>query len=427
MKDKINSVLKEVLNSIEPPKEDIVFIKQNLKDFLEKFEKSIKKSKIKAEVFIGGSFAKGTVIKKDIYDIDVFVRFSSEYEDAEISKLLGKIIKSIKRKAIKIHGSRDYFRIKVRKDFFIELIPVTKVSNPKDARNITDLSYSHVNYIKKKIKNKKILEDIKIAKAFCYAIGCYGAESYIKGFSGYSLELLVYYYKGFINFIKAMNKINTSKGKEVIDIERHYRNKKIVLMDVNSSKLESPIILIDPTYKQRNALAALSEETFKRFQTSCKKFLKKPSLEMFETKKIDLEKIKKNAKKNKLEFIELTAKTNKQTGDVAGSKLLKFFKYIGNEIARYFEIKHNGFGYDGKKSATYYFVVKKRKELLFQGPFAKDKKSVSAFKKKHKKTFIKNKKVHARDKITFDIKKFISGWKKKNKRVIKEMSIIGLE
>ena len=122
-----------------------------------------------------------------------------------------------------VHGSRDYFRLKISPDFFIELIPVKKVKNPKESENITDLSYSHVNYIKRKVKSKKVLDEIRIAKAFCYATKCYGAESYIKGFSGYALELLVYYYKGFMKFIKAMEK---AKEKIVIDIEKDYKNKQ---------------------------------------------------------------------------------------------------------------------------------------------------------------------------------------------------------
>jgi tRNA nucleotidyltransferase (CCA-adding enzyme) len=93
---------------------------------------------------------------------------------------------------------------------------VKKISKPKEAENITDLSYSHVNYIKKRIKNKKILDEIRIAKAFCYATNTYGAESYIGGFSGYAIELLVYHYGSFLKFIKAISKLDGKK--EIIDI-----------------------------------------------------------------------------------------------------------------------------------------------------------------------------------------------------------------
>ena len=254
MKQTINSILIEILEKVEPPKKELDIIKNSLEDFIKKFEKKLKILKINAEVFVGGSFAKNTVIKKDYYDVDVFIRFDKKYGNEEISKLTGKILKGFVNVSI-IHGSRDYFRVKISPSFFIEIIPVRKIKNPKDAENITDLSYSHVNYIKRKIKSQKLLDEMKLAKMFCYANHCYGAESYIKGFSGYSLELLIYYYGSFLKFIKTISKM---ENKIVLDIEKQYKNKQEILMDLNSSKLKSPIVLIDPTYKQRNTLAALS-------------------------------------------------------------------------------------------------------------------------------------------------------------------------
>ena len=424
MMQNINQILKQVLEQIEPPKEDLKFINSSMKETLGKIKKNISKGKINAEVFIGGSFAKETLIKKDYYDIDVFVRFDKKYKEEELSKLLEKILSGIKHVS-KIHGSRDYFRIKSGSNLFIELIPVRKISNLKEAENITDMSYSHVKYIKKKVESEKIKDDIRIAKAFCYATGAYGAESYIRGFSGYAIELLIYSYGGFVKFLKAIIKLDGKK--EVVDIEKNYKTKNHVLMDLNAAKLSSPIILIDPTFPQRNALAALSYETFEKFKEEAKKFLKNHSLAAFEIRKVDLEKVKQNAKKNKQEFVQLTSTTSKQEGDIAGGKLLKFFNHIGNEVAKYFEVKHNGFGYDGKQSATMYFVLKSKKEITQEGPFAKDSKSVKAFKAKHKKTFVKAGRVYAKDKIDFSGKEFFQKWIKNNKRRMNEMSINKLD
>ena len=89
------------------------------------------------------------------------------------------------------------------------------------------------------------------------------------------------------------------------------------MMDVNSSKLHSPVILIDPTFKQRNALAALSSETFTKFQKEAKNFIKNPSIKAFEQRKTDLKKIKKEALSKKQDFILIEADTDKQAGDVA--------------------------------------------------------------------------------------------------------------
>ncbi len=421
-KGKINSMLKEVLKKIDPPESDLKIINNSLNKFLDEIGKKIKNLKINAEIFVGGSFSKNTLIKKDVYDIDVFIRF--EKKSKEISEITKKIIRGIKNQII-VHGSRDYFKIKVSPIAYIELIPVIKINNPKDAENITDLSYSHVNYINKKIKkNKRILEDIMLAKAFCYANNCYGAESYISGFSGYGLELLVYHYGGFLRFIKEMVKIG--KEKLVIDIEKQYKNKQDVFMNLNSSKLHSPIILIDPTYKQRNVLAALSEESFERFKKVCAKFLRNPNPGFFEPKKTDIEKIKKYSKDRKYEFSIMRIETDRQEGDIAGSKLLKFYKHIKNEIEKYFEIKKTGFEYSGKKTANCFFVVKGKKEIIVSGPETKDKENVKSFKKIHKKTFVKKDRVYASEKIDFSLKEFINKWKEKNKNKIMEMSVSGL-
>ncbi|NMB66490.1 hypothetical protein GYA25_00300, partial [Candidatus Woesearchaeota archaeon] len=70
-------ILKEVLKKINPQKEDIKEIEHNLKEINKRIKEEIKKQKIKTELFIGGSYAKGTLIKKGIYDVDVFLRFDN--------------------------------------------------------------------------------------------------------------------------------------------------------------------------------------------------------------------------------------------------------------------------------------------------------------------------------------------------------------
>ncbi|HUW43566.1 MAG TPA: nucleotidyltransferase domain-containing protein [Bacillota bacterium] len=417
----INSILKEVLGRIKPSKEELQTIDKSLQDFIIRVQKNMKSQKINAEVFVGGSFAKDTMIRKGSYDIDIFIRFDKKHKD--ISNLTKKLLRNMKNVS-KIHGSRDYFRIKSSEDLFLEVVPVKKVNNPKEAENITDLSYSHVKYIKKRVKSKKILDDILLAKAFCYGNDCYGAESHVSGFSGYALELLVYHYGGFLKFLRAMAKI---KDKEVIDIEKHHKTKQHVLMDINAAKLDSPIVLIDPTYKQRNALAALSNKTFRKFQKTCSKFLKNSTIKAFEIERIDFKKIQANAKKKGYEFILVESKTNKQEGAIAGSKLLKFYNHLGNEIKKYFDVKDRDFEYNGKKSAKYYFVVKKKPELLIQGPMQSQKEHVKKFKKKYSRTFVKNKRIYTKQKIKFPLKKFLEDWKKKHAQKIKDMAISELQ
>jgi tRNA nucleotidyltransferase (CCA-adding enzyme) len=417
--DDFKEILKKELEKIklnDEAKKEIIKISE---DFRKKLEKAIGE-----DVFIGGSLAKNTLIKKNFYDIDIFIRFlkpdsNKKAGSAKVEDNLEKALKKMKVKFLRVHGSRDYFQVK-NKNMVFEVIPVKKIKNPKEAENITDLSFFHVSYVSGKLKDKKIADEIMLAKAFCHAIGCYGAESYIQGFSGYALELLMIHFKSFLNFLKA---ITRSKEKIIIDSSRFYKNRQEILISLNEAKLSSPIIVIDPTYKERNATAALSQETFDRFKEKAKEFLKKPDLRFFENKKIDKNQLEKEAKKRKAELIEFQASTDRQEGDIAGSKLRKFFKFVGNQLAKYYDILREEFVYSGKHEANYYFIARKKKEIIMNGPYVNDVINSDKFRKEHKKSFEKSGKLYSKEKPDISKIKIYNSLKKH----CKEMSVVSLK
>lgn len=415
-----NEIYKEILQKIDPSEETIEYMQNELDVFLERMRKRIKKYKIDAEPFVGGSFAKGTLVSKKSYDIDLFLRFGEKHKEKDFTKLTKKVIGRIKGLK-KVHGSRDYYQVSISKIFMIEVVPTRKVKNPKDAENITDLSYMHVKYINKKIKSQKILNEIKIAKAFCAENEVYGAESYVHGFSGYAIELLVYHYKTFENFLKELTK--RKNKKIIIDIEKLYKNETEIMTELNGSKLQSPIILIDPTFKERNALAALSDETFEEFKIKAKQFLKNKSEKTFFKKRINLDEVKRKAKNDNNNFILIETKTKKQSGDVAGTKLLKFHKHLSSELSKYFDIVEENFKYEKKQTGRAYFVLRKKDYIIFSGPKISDKKNVSKFKEEHDETYEKDSRLFAKENINYTPKSFLKIWGKKNKKRIREMSI----
>jgi tRNA nucleotidyltransferase (CCA-adding enzyme) len=211
------------------------------------------------------------------------------------------------------------------------------------------------------------------------------------------------------------------KGKLIIDMENFYKNKKRILFDINESKLDSPIILIDPTHKARNVLAALSEESLDKFKGAAKKFLKKPSKKDFELKKIDFEKIRKN--KDSL-IVEIM--TSKQAGDIAGTKLLKFYNHFITETSKYFKEIKTDFEYNQEQKALFFFIAKPKKEIILEGPLVVDKKNCERFRKEHKDVFEKKGKLFSKRNIDFNLREFFEEWKDKNKRKIKEMYIFEL-
>src|SRR3989338_8180046 len=101
-----------VLEKIKPSEQELKNIKELTAGLNKKIEAGLKKAHCRADVFLGGSLAKNTLIKKERYDIDIFVRFQyKEYaeRDSQLSDMLEKALKLQKIKYKKIHGSRDYF------------------------------------------------------------------------------------------------------------------------------------------------------------------------------------------------------------------------------------------------------------------------------------------------------------------------------
>jgi tRNA CCA-adding enzyme len=372
---KYKKLLNQVIKTSTPPKKEI----QDMKILAEGILSELKKTGIKAT--IGGSLAKNTLIKKENQDVDIFVEFNSEKETKNLEKVLKKI--KTKGKIITVHGSRDYFRIEFPK-VSLEIIPTVICKNPEKAKNITDLSISHVRYVTKKIrKSKKLADEIKLAKIFCSASDCYGAESYIQGFSGYALELLVIQFGSFTKFIKRIEK------NKIIDLENKFKNENEISRELNESKLISPIILIDPTYKYRNVTAALSKETFDKFLKYIKDFLKKPTIEHFQKKIINKEEIRNYAKQTNSKYLEIKITTKKQEGDIAGTKMKKYFNFFIQQLKnKEQEILIEEFEYKGNgQKATGYIVVKEKKRIEICGPEIKRKEATREFKKGKKEIF----------------------------------------
>lgn len=416
---------KKLLASLDlsPSAEDIKTLRESTEKFTGELKKEIKKKRINAEVFVGGSYAKDTLVRKDVQDVDIFVRFDWRYDD--ISDMLEGVLKKArgKRKLSRIHGSRDYFKIRESRNLEFEVIPVARIKKPKEARNVTDLSYFHVNYVKKKIKKSpKLAHEIVIAKTFCRAQNAYGAESYIRGLSGYGVECLIINYGSFEKMARELAKANP-REQIVLDPEKYYKSKSDVLLELNENKLGSPIVLVDPTWKERNVLAGLSAEKFEKLKKALSEFLRRPSEKFFEIKEFDAKELASEAKKKKAEFLHIKLKTDRQEGDIAGTKLKKFADFIASELEPYFDIKKKEFVYDEKQGGDAYYIAKSKREIERIGPPARFSEHAAAFKKANKIVFEKNGILHAKIKIKGSAKEFAKKLIKKLGKKTKEMDV----
>lgn len=374
-------ILNEVLEKIKPAEKPM-----EADEFVAKLNKKLKKKKIKATAMIGGSFAKNTYLKNK-HDIDIFVKFNLKYKNKDISRMLGKALKGFR--ASVVHGSRDYYQIKSNRLTF-EIVPVLAIKKPEEAQNVTDFSPLHVKWVAENIAN--LNDDIRLAKKFCMAQKVYGAESYINGFSGHVIDILIIYYKGFIPLLKAAVRWQQRK---VIDFYNMHKGK--ALETLNKSKIECPLIIIDPVQPDRNAATALGLENFKKFRETAKQFLKNPSRGYFEERAIDV----KQLKKKKAVIIQAEPKNGKY--DVAGAKLLKAFEFFKKHLQE-FRIIEAVWEWDRKKKAVFAFIVAEERldrEKIQEGPPLKEKECVKRFRQKHPKTFIEKGRVYAKVKRSF--------------------------
>lgn len=375
MAKKHKEVINNILLDISPTNQD----KKRLKDIQKQILSKIKIPDTKAVV--GGSGAKNTWLK-DTHDIDIYVKFNySKYnkKSDELSNILNKYLKKSFKRLSRIHGSRDYFQINF-KGYTIEIVPILAIKNSKQAKNITDFSFHHVNYINKQTKKSpKLANEIRLAKVFAKANKFYGAESYIKGVSGYVLEILVSKYGSFLKFIE-----QASKWKSTTIIGKAKDAEKL-----NWAKKQSPLVIIDPVQPDRNAAAALSKEQYKNIIKSSKNFLKSPRESLFEEQPINIQKLKK---KGKLIIIEVQPVKGKR--DISGAKALKAFEFITKHSNEY-NVVDSIFDYN-ESLATYYIITKKNKipnEYKHYGPPTNNKSALTQFMKANKSPIKTDKKL----------------------------------
>jgi len=388
-------IMQKIIDIVKLKGKELDSVLTNIDTFKKTLIKRIKEEKIVADAVIGGSTAKGTVLKGD-FDCDIFVRFDLKYKKDDISAILGRILK--KEKPERVHGSRDYFQLK-KNGIEYEIIPVLKVNTPSQAENVTDMSPMHVKWIKSKlVKKPRLADQILLTKTFCKANGLYGAESFIGGFSGHVLDILIVKYGSFEKLLKASSKW---KDKDVIDVEKHGDVNKL-----NKSKLSS-LIIIDPVDNDRNAAAALKREKIILFKTVALKYLKKPDEKFFIKRRLSMDDLKKKAKGKNLFLFRAVPKKGKI--DVIGSKLLKVFEHMAKQLEfNDFVIVEKGWDWDRETTARLWYILKKDKldsDKIQMGPHQNQEKNAERFKKKHPKAYVKNKRLYAKVKREFtDVK-----------------------
>ncbi len=250
-------VIEEARNKLV--RNDTEKVKTLVDKVIEELNEKAKEKGLNVEIMLTGSYARGTWVLGES-DVDIYVIFNSEEE----TKFLKEIVPN---GFVVEEGTRKYFVGNIDGVKF-EIVPIVKINSPEEAKNSLDLSVSHTSYVLSKL-NDKLSKDIALLKMFLKAIHCYGAESYMQGFSGYLTEVLIIQFNGLENLFRS---VIQWRPRIIIDPFNEKR------------EFKEPLVVIDPTNSKRNLAASLSMENLAKFVFSVKKFVSSPGLEYFTIK-----------------------------------------------------------------------------------------------------------------------------------------------
>ncbi|HEX7207922.1 MAG TPA: CCA tRNA nucleotidyltransferase, partial [Nitrososphaeraceae archaeon] len=279
----INSVISKALQLCQPSPKEVQYLTK-IADEAMKLVRQYQSPMITG-VVIGGSFAKGTWLKrKDIHDnsvksegctdIDIFIKIDVSLQDEEFDELAKKIAKqSLSGYNPRLrYSSHPYVEAYV-KGIRVNVVPCYNVEKGR-WKSAADRSPFHTEYIRDNLDDEK-KNQVRLLKKFLKSIGVYGAEIATAGFSGYVTEILILKYGSFVSVLKAIS--NIKEDKNVISIGK---------FDEDVLKIfQSPIIIIDPIDSRRNLGTAISAESVGKAVLAARAFLEKPSLDFFREKK----------------------------------------------------------------------------------------------------------------------------------------------
>ncbi len=263
----------KALELVKPRPEDYARVKRVFSEIKERIETALREQGVEAEIHLEGSVAKDTWLK-DSPELDIFVILPRETGKEGIrEKVFPALWSALEQyNPVKNYSEHPYLTLSCN-GVQVDVVPALKRGPNDPVRTAVDRTPLHTEYVKSKT-DEKLRDEIRLLKRFAKTIGVYGAEIKVEGFSGYLLELLAIYYGGFRKTLEAACKW---KPPIIIDIEGFYKSKEEILRRFE----QKPMIVIDPTDKNRNVAAALSLRRIAEFSLASRLYLMNPSIHYF--------------------------------------------------------------------------------------------------------------------------------------------------
>ena len=249
----MKEIIGEALKQVEPELEE----KEKLLNLKEKILSEINDLGIaNIEAKVVGSIAKGTFLEGT--DIDIFLVFQ---KGTNLKKEGLDVARRILPNGKELYAQHPYLRGEIE-GIGIDLVPCFAIDNSTESISAVDRTPFHTDWV---ISNISGLEnEVRLTKQFLKAIGAYGANSAIGGFSGYLVEILCIKYGGFLNLVKEMSQWRPP-----------------VIINKIEGAPESPIMIWDPVDDKRNVAAGVTLKGLGTAILASKSFIDKPSMNFF--------------------------------------------------------------------------------------------------------------------------------------------------
>lgn len=271
--------LNTVLEIIRPTDIEIKRVKNLSYRLIEIINNYASKNGINAEAVLVGSVAKDTWLSGKA-DIDIFVKFPLNTSKEDLKKYglkLGfKCIEMMHGRSKLRYASHPYVTGFIE-GYEIDFVPCYSINGIHELKSAVDRTILHTEYIKKNLgENQK--GEVLLLKKFMISTHIYGAEFKVGGFSGYLCELLIIYYGSFMEVLKAA--CEKWRHKTIIDIENYG----------TGGQFNEPMVVIDPTDKNRNVSAALTLQKISEFIIASRNFMQNAEEDYFFEKTVDVNK-----------------------------------------------------------------------------------------------------------------------------------------
>lgn len=250
-----------ILKDIKPTQEeqdDIDAMSDRLVGFL---NETCKNEDIHVKIAVVGSVAKHTALRGKS-DIDIFMAFPLDVSEDTLKEkgleLAHKCNDAFDGTASHHYASHPYVQANIE-GYEVDMVPCYEIEDGSQLKSAVDRTILHTRYVKGHLTPEGC-DEVLLLKRFMDMTGTYGSEFKVGGFAGYLCELLIIKYGSFEETLKAAT--NWQYG-HIIDLEDYGTGRQF----------DDPLIMIDPTDKNRNVGAALRLNKFSEFIQSARNYL----------------------------------------------------------------------------------------------------------------------------------------------------------